>query len=142
MARTSSPRHKQPTLADLKREVFALANVSSTKALKQTNVDLRHLDFRLKASWSSALQVLRQAAAAMAEWDRNPPDDYKELFAEIDLAVAARSASIDQGLKLSAQLRQAADDMEALSGELREEAEDLKAIDQAARQQRRARSLN
>ncbi len=135
-------RQKEPSLADLKGQVLALAKVSSTKELKRTNVDLRHLDFRLKASWRSALQVLEQAAVAMAEWDRNPPEDCKELFAEIDQAAAAYSASIEQGLKLSSQLREAAADLEALSGELQQEAEELKTIEQASRKQRRARSLN
>ncbi|QPN65629.1 hypothetical protein [Synechococcus sp. CBW1006] len=142
MARKSSPRQKQPTLADLRRQVFALATVTSTKELKRANEDLRHLDFRFKASWSSALTVLQQAAAAYPDWDTNPPEEYRELFTEIDQAAAAYSASIDQGLKLSAQLRHAADDLEALSGELLEEAEELKAIEQASRKQRRARSLN
>jgi hypothetical protein len=141
-ATARSGRQKDPSLAELKRQVMALAKVSSTKELKRTNVDLRHLDFRLKASWRSALQVLQQAAVAMAEWDRNPPEDYKELFAEIDQAAAAYSASIEQGLKLSSQLRDAAEDLDALSGELQQEAEELKTIEQASRTQRRARSLN
>jgi len=141
-AKARSPRQKEPSLADLKRQVFALAKVSSTKELKRANVDLLHLDFRLKASWRSALEVLQQAAAAMAEWERNPPEEYKELFAEIDQAAAAYSASIEQGLKLSSQLRDAADDLEALSGELQQEAEELQTIEQASRKQRRARSLN
>jgi hypothetical protein len=141
-AKARSPRQKEPSLADLKGQVLALAKVSSTKELKRTNVDLRHLDFRLKASWRSALEVLQQAAVAMAEWERNPPEEYKELFAEIDQAAAAYSASIEQGLKLSSQLRDAADDLEALSGELQQEAEELKTIEQASRKQHRARSLN
>ena len=141
-AKARSPRKKEPSLADLKGQVLALAKVSSTKELKRTNVDLCHLDFRLKASWHSALEVLQQAAVAMAEWERNPPEEYKELFAEIDQAAAAYSASIEQGLKLSSQLRDAADDLEALSGELQQEAEELKTIEQASRKQRRARSLN
>jgi hypothetical protein len=135
-------RQKEPSLADLKRQVLALAKVSSTKEIKRTNVDMRHLDFRLKASWRSALGVLQQAAIAMAEWDRNPPEEYKELFAVIDQAAAAYNASIEQGLKLSSQLRDAADDLDALAGELQQEAEELKAIEQTARRQRRARSLN
>ena len=135
-------RQKEPSLADLKGQVLALAKVSSTKEIKRTNVDLRHLDFRLKASWRSALGVLEQAAVAMDEWDRNPPEEYKELFAEIDQAAAAYSASIEQGLKLSSQLRDAADDLEAVAGELQQEAEELKTIEQASRKQRRARSLN
>jgi hypothetical protein len=141
-AKARSSRQKEPSLADLKRQVFALAKVSSTKELKRANVDLLHLDFRLKASWRSALEVLQQAAAAMAEWERNLPEEYKELFAEIDQAAAAYSASIEQGLKLSSQLRDAADDLEALSGELQQEAEELQTIEQASRKQRRARSLN
>ena len=141
-AKASSTRQKEPSLVELKRQVRALAKVSSTKELKRVNVDLRHLDFRLKASWRSALEVLQQAGAAMAEWERNPPEDYKELFAEIDQAAAAYSASIEQGLKLSSQLRDAADDLDALAGELQQEAEELKTIEQASRKQRRARSLN
>ena len=143
MARQARSKRKQnPTLADLKRQVLALAQVSSTQELKRTNVDLRHLDFRLKASWFSALAVLQQAAAAYPDWDSNPPEEFKELFAEIDQAAAAYEASIDQGLKLSGQLREAADDLEALSGELQQEAEELQAIEQASKKQRRARQLN
>ena len=141
-AQATSARQKEPSLADLKRQVLALAKVSSTKELKRANVDLRHLDFRLKASWRSALGVLEQAAVAMEEWDRNPPEEYKELFSEIEQAAAAYSASIEQGLKLSSQLRDAADDLEAVAGELQQEAEELKTIEQASRRQRRARSLN
>ncbi len=141
-ARARPARKKEPSLADLKRQVLTLAKVSGTKELKRANEDLRHLDFRLKASWRSALGVLQQAAVAMAEWERNPPEEYKELFAEIDQAAAAYSASIEQGLKLSSQLRDAADDLDALAGELQEEAEELKRIEQASRKQRRARSLN
>lgn len=147
MPRKSSPQarsaqQKEPSLADLKGQVLTLAMVSSTQELKRANVDLRHLDFRLKASWRSALGVLQQAAVAMEEWDRNPPEEYKELFAEIDQAAAAYSASIEQGLKLSSQLRDAADDLDALAGELQQEAEELKTIEQASCKQRRARSLN
>ena len=141
-AQARSARQKEPSLADLKVQVLALAKVSSTKELKRANVDLRHLDFRLKASWRSALGILEQAAVAMDEWDRNPPEEYKELFSEIDQAAAAYSASIEQGLKLSSQLRDAADDLEAVAGELQQEAEELKTIEQASRKQRRVRSLN
>ena len=141
-AQARPARQKEPSLADLKHQVLTLAKVYSTQELKRANVDLRHLDFRLKASWRSALGVLEQASVAMEEWDRNPPEEYKELFAEIDQAAAAYSASIEQGLKLSSQLRDAADDLEAVAGELQQEAEELKTIEQASRKQRRARSLN
>lgn len=137
-----SARHTEPALADLKQQVFVLAKVSSTNELKRTNVDLHHLDFRLKASWRTALEVLQQTVVAMAEWDRNPPAEYKALFAEIDQAAEAYSASIEEGLKLSSQLRDAADDLEAFAGEMQQEAEELKGVERASRKQRRARSLN
>ena len=35
--------------------------------------------FRLKASWRSALELQQQAAVAMAEWERNPPEEDKGL---------------------------------------------------------------
>jgi len=78
----------------------------------------------------------------MAEWDRNPPEEYRELFAEIDQAAAAHSASIEQSLKLSRQRRDAADDLDALAGERQQKAEELKTIAQASRKQRRVSSLN
>lgn len=42
----------------------------------------------------------QQAVVAMAEWDRNPPEEDKELFAEIDQAAAAYSTSIEQSWSL------------------------------------------
>jgi len=57
-------------------------------------------------------------------------------------AAAAYSNLIDRGLKLSGELRQAADDLEALSGELQEEADELKSFEQSSSKQRRARQLN
>jgi len=42
----------------------------------------------------------------------------------------------------SSQLRDAADDLDALAGELQQKAEEIKTIEQASRKQHRARSLN
>ena len=138
-AQTTAPT---TPLADLKRAVFALAKVSSTKELKRQNVDLHHLDFRRKVSWSQALTVLQKAQEAYPDWHHNPPEEYRELFSAIDAASDAYARSIEKGLQLSEELERAADDLEALSGELQQEAEELKAIEQASRKQRRARSLN
>jgi hypothetical protein len=126
----------------LKREVLSLAGVSGTRELKRTNQDLRHLDFRLKASWRTALEVLQQAAAAYPDWDTHPPEAFSELFAAIDQASEAYGRSIDEGLRLSAQLQNAADDLESLSGELLEEAAELRTVQTASRRQARRRRLN
>lgn len=134
---------EQPTsLAGLKREVLALADVASTKELKRTQPDLRPLDFRLKQSWRTALEVLKQAAAAYPDWNTHPPEEFKALFAAIDEADAAYGASIEEGLRLSAQLQQAADDLDALSGELLAEAAELRTVQAAARRQSRQRRQN
>ena len=130
------------TLADLKRDVLALAKVTSTKDLKRQNVDLRHLDFRLKASWSQALAVLRKAHDAYPDWHQNPPEEYRELFSAFDSASEAYARSIDKGLRLSKEMDRTANDLEALSSELQEEAAELKAIEQASHHQHRARSQN
>jgi hypothetical protein len=147
MARPPSPRSatarvKPPTITELKREVLTLAGVSSTRELKRTNQDLRHLDFRLKASWRTALEVLQQAAAAYPDWDTQPPEEFRELFAAIDEASEAYGQSIEEGLRLSAQLQKAADDLESLSGELLEEADELRTVQAASRRQARQRRLN
>lgn len=42
----------------------------------------------MKASWRSSLEVHQLAAVAMAEWERKPPENNKELFAEIDQSPA------------------------------------------------------
>ncbi len=147
MARPSSPRSalaraKPPTIAELKREVLTLAGISSTRELKRTNPDLRHLDFRRKASWSTALEVLQQATAAYPDWDTHPPEEFRELFVAIDQASESYGQSIDEGLRLSAQLHRAADDLESLSGELLEEADALRTVQAASRRQARQRRLN
>ncbi|MCP9932649.1 hypothetical protein KBZ08_01840 [Cyanobium sp. Candia 9D4] len=147
MARPPSPRStparpKPPAINELKREVLTLAGVSSTRELKRTNQDLRHLDFRRKASWRTALEVLQQAAAAYPDWEAQPPEEFRELFAAIDEASEAYGQSIEEGLRLSAQLQKAADDLESLSGELLEEADELRTVQAASRRQARQRRLN
>lgn len=141
-SKAKTAQRKEPALADLKREVLALAKVTNTKELKRTNADLRPLDFRLKASWSSAFTVLRQAAAAYPDWHSNPPEEYRELFQEIDAASASYARSIDKGLRLSEELAEAAADIDALADELRDEASELRSVQIAATGQARARRLN
>ena len=139
MAKPSGRR--EPSLAELKREVLSLAKVSTTNDLKRAHGELRSLDFRLKASWSSALAMLREAKASR-DWHANPPEEYRQLFEEIDAASASYARSIDKGLRLSEALERAADDMDALADELREEAGELRNVQMAATGQARARRLN
>jgi hypothetical protein len=141
-SKSKTAQRKTPALADIKREVLALAKVTNTKELKRTNADLRPLDFRLKVSWLSALTVLRQAAAAYPDWHSNPPEEYRELFQEIDAASASYARSIDKGMRLSEELEQAADDIDALADELQQEASELRSVQMAATGQAHARRFN
>ena len=131
-----------PSLQELKAEVFALAGVSTTTALKKANVDLAHLDFRRKVSWQEAAEILRGGAQAIAEARSNPPEDLRELFDAIDQASAAYGAAIEAGFELSRQVRRSADDLEALSAELLDDAAELRSQQQASRTQARERQLN
>jgi hypothetical protein len=130
-----------PSLTELKREVLALAKVSTTKELKHAQSELRTLDFRRKASWASALALLREARESR-NWHANPPEEFRELFTEIDAASASYARSIDKGLRLSQELERAADDLEALAEELQGEAGELRSVRMAATGQARARRLN
>jgi len=131
-----------PSLNELKAEVFALAGVSTTTALKRGNVDLAHLDFRRKVCWQEAAEILRAGAKAIADARSNPPEDLRELFDAIDEASAAYGAAIEAGFELSRQVRRSADDLEALSAELLDDADELRGQQQASRKQSRQRQLN
>ncbi|MFM7676007.1 MAG: hypothetical protein ACKO5F_10585 [Synechococcus sp.] len=97
--------------------------------MKRSQPALRELDFRRKSSWQTARDLL-------------PPQEWKELWSEIEEAVKVYDDTLEKGLQLSGQLRRAADDLEALSEELLEEAGDLAAIQQASNRQKRARGMN
>lgn len=129
-------------MQDLRREVYALASVSSTRALKVNHMDLRPLDFRRKASWRTAWELLQPLATADPDGDTRPPEEFRELFAAIDQACEAYAQSIDRGIELSAQALEAADDLEGLAHELLEEADELRTIQAASRRQAPRRRLN
>jgi hypothetical protein len=144
--RAKPAQHKRSSagasLQELKAEVFALAGVSSTPALKRGNVDLAHLDFRRKVCWQKAVEILRAGAKAITDARINPPEDLRELFHAIDEASTAYGAAIEAGFELSRQVRRSADDLEALSAELLDDADELRGQQQASRKQARQRQLN
>ena len=49
----------KPKLAELKKEVYQLAHVKTTKKLKALRSEFASLDFRRKASWQTALTTLK-----------------------------------------------------------------------------------
>ncbi|MES1022137.1 hypothetical protein ABN584_04425 [Gloeocapsa sp. BRSZ] len=113
-------------LQKLKATVYEIAAVSTIKQLKTKYEVLKSLDMRRKASWEQALAIVQQHQTAFTSWLENPPDEYKELFAEIDRV----AGSYDNELATLKQKQQAmmsvADDIEALAEEIQDEGDRLK----------------
>lgn len=60
------------------------------------------------------------------EWLKNPPEEYRELFAEINEASAAYDRKSAQIKELIQEINSMADSMEASASELQEEANDIR----------------
>lgn len=110
-----TPPSSSPKLAELKLHVYALAGVSSTRAVKMSQPEFASFDFRRKASWLQVKTCLIQSTSVLQtfeQWLSDPPDEYRELFAEIDTAASACQQGIDTLRKASHELRAAADELE------------------------------
>ena len=75
-----------PKLSEIKKEVYQLAQVKTTKMLKGLKVEFTPLDFRRKASWEKAFTILK-GDDSFEEWRSNPPEKYKEIFNQIFIIV-------------------------------------------------------
>lgn len=100
-----------PTLRELKSRVYELAAVKSTQALKAVAEPLARLDFRRRSAWLQALSWL-ESGRSFEQWLAQPPEEYRALFSEIDAAMADLRAGIDQGVRLSREFQDAADELE------------------------------
>ena len=129
-------------LQKLKATVYEIAKVKTIRQLKTKYEDLKPLDMRRKASWEQALAIAQQHQENLANWLENPPDEYKELFAEIERV----SGDYDNQLALLKQKQQAvisiADDLEALADEVQGEGDRLKHEVEVARQIAQQADLN
>ena len=69
----------------LKKKVYSLSAVSTTKALKACRSEFSKLDFRRTASWEKALVYLEKdnSSSSLEQLCANPSDKYRELFADI-----------------------------------------------------------
>lgn len=121
-------------LQKLKATVYKLAEVNTIRQLKTKYNKLQPLDMRRKASWEKALAIVQQHQEKFATWLEDPPDEYKELFAEIERV----SEGYDNQLAKLKQKQQAivsiADDLEVLAQEIQGESKRLQQEAQIARQ--------
>ena len=107
-------------LSELKAKVYDAGGVSTTKQLKAQYPSIQSLDMRYRKSWESALQIVQanksevdkseanksevdksENSASFKDWLSNPPDEYKELFAEAGDALASFGKKLDQTKKLT-----------------------------------------
>ncbi|MUL36906.1 hypothetical protein [Gloeocapsopsis dulcis] len=129
-------------LQKLKATTYEIAEVKTIRQLKIKYEDLKALDMRRRSSWEQALAIAQQHQEKFASWLENPPDEYKELFAEIDRV----SGDYDNQLALLKQKQQAvisiADDLEGLADEIYDEGDRLKQEVEIARQIAQQADLN
>lgn len=112
-------------LFELKVKVFELAKVTTTKQLKQRYSELRSLDFRKKHSWETALGLLQNRKSEFETWLENPPEEYRELFAETDEAFDRFDRKLKAAENLSQEALSMADHLEELAQEYQEDAIEL-----------------
>ncbi|WP_017328036.1 hypothetical protein [Synechococcus sp. PCC 7336] len=112
-------------MAELKQKVYKLAKVESTNQLKSKYQDFRKLDMRRKQSWKDAFVILVERNKEFDSWVKNPPDEYKEIFVDIESTLQDFDLKLDKANKLRKIVSQSADDLERLAEEYDDEALDL-----------------
>ncbi len=110
----------QLKLAELKKEVYQLAQVKTTKQLKALRSEFASLDFRRKASWQTTLNTLK-GGASFEEWRSNPPEKYKEIFQEIDDASNEHETNLANAKKAFQNLEDSIHELDQLTKDTKEE---------------------
>ena len=111
-------------LSDLKRNVYQLAGVISTKELKALNSEFASLDFRRKENWQFALTRL-EGGQSFEEWRSNPQEKYRAIFKEIDDASKEYKDHVASSKKVFECLEESVDELDKLTNEVKEDAKAL-----------------
>ncbi|MBD2230011.1 hypothetical protein [Phormidium tenue] len=130
------------TIANLKAEVYALAQVTTTQQLKTKYEPLRALNFSFKASWEKALTLLADHTQDFQSWLANPPEEYKALFAEIETVSDSFDSKLGKTKQLGQEARAMAISLEHLAEEAQEDAEQLRQEAEIAYQAAQQANLN
>jgi DNA-binding protein H-NS len=112
-------------LSELKAKVYEFAAVSTTKALKAKYEELRSLDLRRKISWEKALTIVQKQQDKFETWLENPPEEYRELFAEIEEVSERFDRDLIKAEQLSKEVNSIADNLDTLAEDCRNEAAQL-----------------
>ena len=130
---------EKPKLLDLKKQVYRLASVNSTKALKEYKSVFAEWDFRLRASWDDAFALLQ---GDFDEWCANPPDEYRELFSEISKVSKEHQDNIRESIKLCERIEETTKELEEFAEDKSKEANTLMQQAKAFKQQEEISRLN
>lgn len=128
-------------LQKLKTTVYKLAQVKTIRQLRTKYEALKSLDMRRRSSWEQALALVQQHQQEFTSWLENPPDEYKELFAEIDLISTEHNNHVALQQKHQA-IISIAEDLEALADEMQDEGDRLKQEVELARRIAQQADLN
>ena len=102
---------KKKELKLLKQKVYQLAHVKDTKELKASNNLLLTLDFRKPSHWELAFNILKE----YEQLNSDTPEEYLELFDEIDQLNAEAKASILKSRKTFQNIEQSLSELDALA---------------------------
>uniref|UniRef100_B8HYY6 Uncharacterized protein n=1 Tax=Cyanothece sp. (strain PCC 7425 / ATCC 29141) TaxID=395961 RepID=B8HYY6_CYAP4 len=129
-------------LDELKSKAYALSGTSNVRQLKDKYEDIRALDMRRKSSWEAAIVIIEKHQQEFQDWLANPPDEYKELFAEIDGVTKAYSEKVSEIEEISSELLAIGDELEAMAEDYEDQADQLIENLQLTRQVARQAELN
>ncbi len=129
-------------LKELKSKVYDLAKVKSTKELKSKYTEFKTLDMRRKVSWETALQFLEKEGSDFETWLENPPEEYKELFSEIQEVSKKYDQNSSKTKHLVQNLQSVANSLEVAAEELIDEATQLDRQNKIAHEVNKQAKLN
>ena len=115
----------KPKLSELKRSVYTLAGVNTTKELKALRKEFASSDFRRKESWEDALSKLIDGQS-FEEWCSDPPEKYREIFTEIEKASKEYKEHVASAKKVFKDLEESFEDLDKLTKDAQKEVKALK----------------
>lgn len=127
------------SISHLKAEVYDLAQVAQTGELKAKYPSLSSLNFSFKSSWETALNLLQADRPDFQNWLKNPPEEYRDLFKDIESVSTEFGDKVkkakhlgEDALEMAKSLEQLAEEAQAEAEHLRQEAETAARVAQRA----------
>lgn len=127
---------------ELKSKVYELAKVTTTQQLKAKYEEIKTLDMRRKDSWEKALTVIQNQQNEFETWLENPPEEYKDLFSEIQEASQKYDQKSTETKQIAKEVLMMANSLEALADECQDEAAQREEEVKVSRRVRKQAELN